>query len=63
MPVAVNCGFFWPRRGWLKKPGTAVVEFLEPIEPGLPVKEFMDRLEHVVEANSDRLLEEAKANE
>lgn len=63
VPVAVNCGFFWPRRGWLKKPGTAVVEFLEPIEAGLPVKEFMARLEEVVETHSDRLLGEAKANE
>ena len=62
VPVAVNCGYFWPRRGILKKPGTAVVEFLEPIEAGLPVKAFMERLEIVVEENSDRLLEEAKAN-
>ena len=63
VPVAVNCGYFWPRRGWLKKPGTAVGAFLEPIEPGLPVKAFMKQLEDVVETNSDRLLEEAKAND
>ena len=47
----------------VKKSGTAVVEFLEPIEPGLPVKAFMKQLEQVVETNSDRLLEEAKAND
>jgi 1-acyl-sn-glycerol-3-phosphate acyltransferase len=22
IPVTHNAGFFWPRRGWLKKPGT-----------------------------------------
>ena len=62
VPVAVNCGYFWPRRGILKKPGRAVVEFLDPIEPGLSVKDFMQRLEAVVEAESNRLLEEAKTN-
>lgn len=36
-PVATNVGVFWPRRGILRKPGLAVVEFLPPIPPGLRV--------------------------
>jgi 1-acyl-sn-glycerol-3-phosphate acyltransferase len=36
-----------------------VVEFLDPIAPGLPVPEFMARLEIQVEAGSNRLMAEA----
>lgn len=60
VPVATNVGHFWPKRGFLRKPGTAVVEFGEPIPPGLPLKEFMARLEEDVERESDRLLKEAR---
>lgn len=59
IPVATNVGYFWPKRGVLRKPGTCVVEFLDPIAPGMPVKEFMAHLEEVVESRSDALLEEA----
>ncbi len=61
VPVAANVGYFWPKRGVLRKPGKAVVEFLEPIPAGLPVKEFMRVLEDRVETRSDALLEEAKS--
>ena len=62
VPVATNIGYFWPKRGFLRRPGTAVVEFLEPIEPGLEVKAFMSRLEDAVETRSDALLQEARGN-
>lgn len=58
-PVATNVGLFWPKRGILRHPGLAVVEFLDPIAPGLPVPEFMKRLEAEVETHSDRLMAEA----
>ena len=60
VPVATNVGYFWPKRGVMRLPGTAVVEFLDPIEPGLPKAEFMAKLEEVVETASDALLEEAR---
>ncbi len=60
VPVATNVGHFWPKRGVLRKPGTAIVEFLAPIPAGVPVKEFMTMLEDRVENHSDALLEEAK---
>ena len=62
VPVGTNVGHFWPKRGVVRKPGTAVVEFLAPIEPGLPVKDFMARLEHEIESNSDALLAEARGH-
>lgn len=58
-PVATNAGVFWPRRGVYRKPGVAVVEFLEPIPPGLPKEDFLAKLEAEVETASDRLLVEA----
>jgi 1-acyl-sn-glycerol-3-phosphate acyltransferase len=32
VPVTHNAGYFWPRRGWLKKPGTIRVVIGPPIE-------------------------------
>lgn len=61
VPVATNIGYFWPKRGILRKPGKSVVEFLDPIPPGLPLKEFMERMESAIETRSDALLEEAKS--
>ncbi|WP_126974843.1 lysophospholipid acyltransferase family protein [Frigidibacter oleivorans] len=59
VPAATNVGLFWPRRGVLRRPGLAVVEFLPPIPPGLPLPEFMARLESEVETASDDLMAEA----
>ncbi|MBM7066329.1 1-acyl-sn-glycerol-3-phosphate acyltransferase [Actibacterium sp. 188UL27-1] len=58
-PVATNAGLFWPRTGLRRSPGLAVVEFLPPIPAGLPVPDFMERLEHEVETASDRLMADA----
>ncbi len=59
VPVATNAGVFWGRRRWWRRSGTAVVEFLDPIPPGLPMKDFMGRIEAVVEEASDMLMREA----
>jgi 1-acyl-sn-glycerol-3-phosphate acyltransferase len=59
VPVAANVGVVWPKRGILRKPGLAVVEFLPAIAPGLAVADFMARLETEIEGASDRLLAEA----
>jgi 1-acyl-sn-glycerol-3-phosphate acyltransferase len=60
VPAATNVGVFWPKRGIYRHPGTAVVEFLPPIEAGLPGAQFMREIEAAVEAASDRLLKEAQ---
>ncbi len=59
VPVAVNVGVFWPKRGIARKPGLAVIQFLPEIAAGKPVAEFMAELETVIEAASDRLMAEA----
>jgi 1-acyl-sn-glycerol-3-phosphate acyltransferase len=60
VPLALNSGVFWPRRSLVRKPGTIIVEFLDPIPPGLPKAEFLERLIAAIEAASARLLAESK---
>lgn len=33
LPMALNTGYFWPRSGWLRRPGRVVFEFLPPLHP------------------------------
>jgi len=56
VPMALNSGLFWPRRAFIKRPGTIVVEFLPPIQPGLQRFEAMIELETRLEAATDRLV-------
>jgi 1-acyl-sn-glycerol-3-phosphate acyltransferase len=58
-PTATNIGVFWPKRSILRKRGTAVVDFLPVIEPGMGVKDFMARIETEIETVSEELLDEA----
>lgn len=60
VPVATNVGLVWPRKGILRKPGLAVVEFLEPMPAGMERNAFMKELEQRIESRSDALMEEAR---
>ena len=59
VPAATNVGLLWPRKGIMRRPGVAVVEFLEPIAPGLDRETFMARIEAQIEGASNRLMREA----
>jgi 1-acyl-sn-glycerol-3-phosphate acyltransferase len=61
VPVALNSGLVWPRRSILRRPGTIVVEFQEPIPAGLPRREFMTQLEQRIETATSRLTGTAPA--
>ena len=58
VPVATNVGMFWPRKGILRRPGLAVVEFLDPLEVGMERRAFMETLEREIETHSDKLMQE-----
>lgn len=60
LPVALNSGLFWPRRSILRRPGTVVVEILDPIPPGLDKKAFIARLQDEIESATARLVAEAQ---
>lgn len=59
VPAATNVGVFWPRIGIWRKPGLAVVQFLDPIPPGKPIDAFRKELEELVEMRSNALMAEA----
>ena len=59
VPVAHQAGLFWPRRRFLRYPGTIKAQFLPPIPPGLPKEEFMARLISETETACDAILVEA----
>ena len=61
MPVALNTGLFWRRRGFLRRPGVAVIEYLPPIPPGLDRVSFSTALEQTIETACNRLNAEAIA--
>jgi 1-acyl-sn-glycerol-3-phosphate acyltransferase len=63
VPVALNSGLFWPRRSLKRYPGTIIVEFLDPIPPGLSKREFLPRLQQTIETASNRLIAEAGGTE
>lgn len=63
LPVALNSGAFWPRRSVALRPGTLVVEILDPIPAGLDRSVFLDDLQRRIETASDRLLDEATAKD
>lgn len=61
VPAALNSGLYWPRRRFLRYPGTIIVEFLPPIAPGLRPRAFLEALQTATETACDRLLAEAAA--
>jgi len=63
LPVAHNAGLYWPRSSWLVYPGTVIVEFLPPIQPGMRMNDFHKHMMDGIETASDRLIEEARQAE
>ena len=63
LPIALNSGLFWPRRTFMRYPGTLVVEFLDPLPPGLPRDAFMTRIESVIEEATNRLVAAGQAEQ
>ena len=59
VPVATNLNCFWQQEEILKKPGTAVIEFLEPIPAGLSKEDALARLTAAIETRSAELIAEA----
>ena len=60
LPIALNSGLFWPRRKFVRYPGTVRVEILDPLPANLPKREFFARLRHDIEAATARLVAEGE---
>lgn len=59
LPVALNSGLCWARRGFMRHPGTIRVQFLDPIPPGLNRRVFFKRLRADIETATAALLAES----
>jgi len=56
VPVAHNAGFYWPRRGLMKKPGTVRVVIGAPVDPrGREVRAVNEEIQAWIEATVQKL--------
>jgi 1-acyl-sn-glycerol-3-phosphate acyltransferase len=58
VPVALNTGVFWPKNKIMKYPGTVIVRFLPPIEPGMEKRAFLNKLQNEIEKEQETLQSE-----
>ena len=56
VPVAMNSGKFWPRKSFIIKPGVVTFNILPPIPAGLPAKEAHQKMQDILESESNKLL-------
>jgi len=61
VPVATSLGLRWQEQDYAKYPGLAVIEFLDPIPPGLGKDEMVAQLGEAIRTHTDRLIEEGRA--
>jgi 1-acyl-sn-glycerol-3-phosphate acyltransferase len=62
VPVAHNAGFYWPRRGLMKKPGTIRVVIGKPVSPaGRDVRQVNEEIQGWIEATVRSLDPDAKS--
>ena len=45
IPIALNSGYVWPKKGIIKYPGKIIISILEQIKPGMNREEFTKNLE------------------
>lgn len=63
VPVAHNAGHFWPRRGWLKRPGTVRVVIGEPIPTtGRDARQINNDVQRWIEAQVADLAPETRSS-
>ncbi len=63
VPVALNTGFFWPKKSFTRYRGKIIVSILPAIEPGLSHQEVYEKIISSIEVETDKLaIETAKAH-
>jgi 1-acyl-sn-glycerol-3-phosphate acyltransferase len=63
VPLSHNAGAFWPRRGFVKKPGTIRVVIGEPIDPqGKEPRKLTEEVRAAIESGLARIAVEQRAS-
>ncbi len=60
VPFGLNSGLYWPRRKFLRYPGTILIEFGQAIPAGLKRKEFSPIAQEAIESITSKLVEEGR---
>ncbi len=55
VPVALNSGHLWQKNAFTKKPGVITIEFMENITPGMKNRDFLVRLQNIIEEKNQKL--------
>lgn len=55
VPVALNSGRLWQKNAFIKKPGVITIEFMENITPGMKNRDFMTKLQNIIEEKCQKL--------
>lgn len=63
VPVATNIGLYWRQEDFEKRPGTAILEFLDPIMPSDSKSETMMRLTEQIEQATAKLIAEGRKSD
>lgn len=60
LPIALNTGCFWPKKAFIKKPGTITIKILPVIKYEnilhLSKEEIINNIENIIETESNRLI-------
>ncbi len=60
VPFGLNSGLYWPRRKFLRYPGTILIEFGPAIPAGLKRKEFSPIAQEAIEGITSKLVDEGR---
>jgi 1-acyl-sn-glycerol-3-phosphate acyltransferase len=60
LPIALNAGLFWPRRRFLRRPGTIIAQCMSLIPAGLNKNVFLTQLQETIETTTQALIIEGR---
>lgn len=59
----LNSGLYWPRRQYIRYPGTIIIQFADPIAKGLDRRAFTKQIQSKIETVTNELVAEGKSND
>lgn len=63
IPFGLNSGLYWPRRQFIRYPGTIIIQFADPIKKGLDRRAFNNQIQSKIEILTDNLVTEGQRSD